>query len=329
MPGHLPADTSAAPTLSFELMPPRTQKGHETFWETVASLLRTQPDFMSVTYGAGGHNRDTAHSVTARLVRDVPTRPLAHLTCVGATRQETTEVVDQYLASGVRSFLALRGDPPLERKPASSCELKSSLELISFIREREQIRSDRSPADSLRGVIRPLIIAVAAFPAGNPAAGTGTMQEVERLLLKQAAGASFAITQLFYRPETYVDFVDQARAAGVRIPIVPGILPPTNPRRLRRVAELSGVEPDPGLLSDLENASAEEATEIGTAAGAQLIREVLQAGAPGIHLYTFNQADVNLEILARAGLIGSLVPPGQHPCRCHWRPLEQSSKGLS
>ncbi len=312
----------SSPTLSFELMPPRTPAGSIKFWDTVQELLATSPDFLSVTYGAGGHNRDTAHAVTARLVHDVPVRPLAHLTCVGVSRAETTRVVDQYLSSGVRSFLALRGDPPVsgQREPD---ELKSSLELIALLRERDLARAEDSDADRLRALIRPLIIAVATFPAGNPAAGTTPTQEVERLLLKQAAGASFAITQLFYQADTYLSFTREARAAGVRIPILPGILPPTNPRRLRRVAELSGVAPDRSLLAQLEAATPEAAIEIGIEAGSALVREVLAEGAPGIHLYTFNQAGQNLEILARAGLLGAGAPADQQPSRCHWQPAHQ------
>lgn len=310
--------TLAAPTLSFELMPPRTEKGTQKFWETTRELVQTSPDFISVTYGAGGHNRDTAHGVTARLVRESPVRPLAHLTCVGVSREETTRVIDQYLDSGVRAFLALRGDPPIEERDPDPTELPSSLELIALLRERERQRCELSPSDRLRGVVKPLIIAVATFPAGNPAAGTTITQEVERLLLKQAAGASFAITQLFYNPEKYLRFTEQAQAAGVHIPILPGILPPTNSRRLRRVAELSGVQPDRNLLKKLDAASPEEAVEVGIRAGASLIEAVLEGGAPGVHLYTFNQAGVNLEILARAGLLGPKAAPGLHPCRYDW-----------
>ncbi len=309
----------AAPTLSFELMPPRSPRGTQKFWVTVAELMETQPDFLSVTYGAGGHNRDTAHGVTARLVRDTPVQPLAHLTCVGVSREETTRVIDQYLDSGVRSFLALRGDPPLDGRGPCPTELRSSLELIALIRQREQARCSASTADMLRGVIRPLIIAVATFPAGNPAAGTSATQEVERLLLKQAAGATFAITQLFYQADTYMSFVESARAAGVQIPIIPGILPPTNSRRLRRVAELSGVQADTSLLDRLDAATPERATAIGIEAGANLIRSVLEGGAPGVHLYTFNQSGINLDILAGAGLLGQQTPPDLHPCRHHWQ----------
>ncbi len=305
-------------------MPPRTDASEPKFWSTVSALKETLPDFISVTYGAGGHNRHTAHAVTTRLVRQIPTRPLAHLTCVGTSKEETTQVIDDYLDSGVRSFLALRGDEPkdpsrLRPQHARKDELKSSIELITLLRQRDEARCELSSANLLRATIRPLIIAVATFPAGNPAAGTTPTQEVERLLIKQAAGASFAITQLFYHPDTYTDFVCQARAAGVQIPIVAGILPPTNPRRLRRVAELTGVEPDSTLLRNLERADGDQQEELGIAAGARLVKSILAAGAPGVHIYTFNQAHPTLEVLSRAGLIGPSAPCFQSPPRCDWR----------
>lgn len=313
---------SSAPTLSFELMPPRSAKSEAAFWDTVKALEATLPDFLSVTYGAGGHNRDTAHAVTSRLVREAPFRPLAHLTCVGASREETAQVIDEYLASGVRAFLALRGDPPREDAEPKEDELKSSIELISLLKARDQARCELSSANMLRAAIHPLIIGVATFPAGNPAAGTTPTQEVERLLIKQAAGASFAITQLFYEPKIYTLFVKEARAAGVRIPILAGILLPTSPQRLRRVAELTGIEPDPCLLRALEDADDAQRLELGISAGALLIEEVLAAGAPGVHVYTFNQAHPTLEVLARADLIGPGAPSFQSPRRCDWQPNE-------
>lgn len=323
MPISSPLAETSAPTLSFELMPPRTPAGEERFWHTVAALEATFPDFVSVTYGAGGHNRDTAHAVTARIVREAPVRPLAHLTCVDASREETLRVIDDYLNSGVRAFLALRGDQPQPtpgRENTGPCEgeLKSSIELIALLRARDRARCERSNANSLRTAIHPLIIAVATFPAGNPAAQTTPTQEVERLLIKQAAGANFAITQLFYHPEIYTSFVNEARAAGVEIPILAGILPPTHPQRLRRVAELTGVEPDQDLLHALEEADDDQRLEIGIAAGAHLVEQILAAGAPGVHIYTFNQAHPTLEVLERAGLIGAGSPPHLWPRRSEW-----------
>lgn len=302
----LPTLAQPSPTISFELMPPRQQSAEPQFWNTTRQLLAAQPDFLSVTYGAGGHNRPTAHAITTRLVREAPIQPLAHLTCVGASRAETTQTIDSYLSGGVRAFLALRGDAP-QVPSEKSCEgeLQSAIELIALVREREQLRCELSASNALRAAVRPLIIAVATFPAGNPAAGTTPQQEVERLLVKQAAGASFAITQLFYEADIYLQFVAAARAAGVKIPILAGILPPTHPQRLLRVAELTGIAPDPHFLRLLSDSDAAERQRIGIEAGAALARKVLESSAPGIHVYTFNQAEPTLQVLAKAGL----VPP--------------------
>lgn len=304
------------PTVSFELMPPRTPQGHGPFWETVASLMGVQPDFVSVTYGAGGNSRETARAVTQRLVREAPFRTLAHLTCVGATRRQCIATIDAYLDAGVRAFLALRGDPPAESGPQPGSrgesapeggELTSAIELLALVRQRESLRCASSASERLRGAVSPLAISVATFPAGNPAARTTPEQEIARLFAKQAAGASFAVTQLFYDAEVYLRFVDQASDAGVEIPILAGILPPTNPRRLRRTAELTGVAPDPEFLSHLESASPEEQRKLGIESCVRLVDDIIASGAPGVHMYTFNQAEPALQILGATGLVPAPV----------------------
>ncbi len=152
---------------------------------------------------------------------------------------------------------------------------------------------------------------MATFPAGNPAAGTTPAQEVERLLVKQAAGASFAITQLFWDAEVYASFVERARRAGVTIPIVPGLLPATDPARLRRVQDLTGIEVPEYLLTTLSDYPHQEARdEFGAVFGSRLIHAVLDAGAPGIHLYTFNKAKPVLDILALLGVTPDSLRPG-------------------
>ena len=144
---------------------------------------------------------------------------------------------------------------------------------------------------------------MAAFPAGNPAAGTTPAQEVERLLVKQAAGASFAITQLFWDADVYASFVERARRAGVTLPIVPGLLPATDPARLRRVQDLTGIEVPGHILAALSDRSDQEARyAFGAAFGSRLVHAVIDAGAPGVHLYTFNQARPVLDILALMGV---------------------------
>jgi len=295
-------------TLSFEVMPPRKENLIKPFWDTVQRLLSVTPDFLSVTYGAAGQDRHSARDVVRSLVQDSPVQPIAHLTCVGTTATEVGEVVSDYLDAGVRTFLALRGDPPVGRpdwQPAPG-GVSSATELVTLIRSIEAARCAQYPGAALRAAFKPLTIAVAAFPAGNPAAGPSPNQEVERLLVKQSAGASFAITQLFWETDTYVNFLEKARSNGVTIPIVPGILPPTDIKRVNRMTELTGVVFPEYLRRRLESAqSVEEMYSVGVSLGARLARDLHEVGAPGIHMYTFNKAAPALDVLDAAGLVSA------------------------
>ena len=295
-------------TLSFEVMPPRKENLIKPVWDTVQRLLSVTPDFLSVTYGAAGQDRHSARDVVRSLVQDSPVQPIAHLTCVGTTATEVGEVVSDYLDAGVRTFLALRGDPPVGRpdwQPAPG-GVSSATELVTLIRSIEAARCAQYPGAALRAAFKPLTIAVAAFPAGNPAAGTSPNQEVERLLVKQSAGASFAITQLFWETDTYVNFLEKARSNGVTIPIVPGILPPTDIKRVNRMTELTGVVFPEYLRRRLESAqSVEEMYSVGVSLGARLARDLHEVGAPGIHMYTFNKAAPALDVLDAAGLVSA------------------------
>ncbi len=287
-------------TLSFEVMPPRRPEVAPNFWNTVATLLQAEPDFISVTYGAAGKDRSSAREVVRRLVRDTPVQPIAHLTCIAASRDEVTSVISDYLESGVRTFLALRGDPPVSDSQwhAQPGDVASATELVTLIKALEDRRKSTEPGAALRAAFKPLTIAVATFPSGNPEAGTTPEQEIERLLVKQAAGASFAITQLFFDPEAYCSFTRKARAYGVTIPIVAGILVPTDPGRLARVAELTKVQAPEFLLDDLARAANDEDQyQRGIRHGVELARHVLDAGAPGVHFYTFNRARPALDLI--------------------------------
>ena len=289
-------------------MPPRNPDAAPNFWETARRLVAVHPDFISVTYGAGGGDRATAQQVVARLLDGTGVLPIAHLTCVGASREDVAQVIDEFLAAGTRSFLALRGDPPADQpnwQPPPG-GVSSAVELVRLLREVEARRAAADPSSALRGAAHPLSVAVATFPNGNPAAGTTREQEVARLWEKQHAGASFAITQMVYEASSYNDFVAAARAAGIVIPILAGLIPATDPGRLRRVAALTGVEPPADLLAALDALpDAEAQHEYGTSYGAELAREVLAAGAPGLHIYTFNRWRPALEMVRGAGL----VPP--------------------
>ncbi len=302
--GWLPAQTShqlpSHITTSFEVMPPRNPQAAPKFWTTVKQLVDARPNFISVTYGAAGQDRRGARAVTEILARHVPTPPIAHLTCVGTSIEEITQIVTDYLDSGVRTFLALRGDPPVNKpgwSPADDALVRAT-DLIRLIREVDYKRSARSPSLALQSALQPIRVAVATFPGGNPAAATTPEAEVERLVHKQVAGADFAISQFSWHAAEFTRFVELARAAGVTIPIVPGILPPTQIRRVLRTQELTGVEASPEVLDALARADSPAQEErIGVRIAADLALELLDGGAPGVHLYTFNKAVPALAVM--------------------------------
>ncbi|PDQ34238.1 MAG: hypothetical protein B5766_12405 [Candidatus Lumbricidophila eiseniae] len=281
--------------ISFELFPPRTDAAALALGRTIDRLSDTDPDFISVTFGAGGTSRERSLTVLRYILEHTRIDPMAHLTCVGSSRAEATELVQQFLDAGIRSFLALRGDPPAEHPNGFSLgDLASAAELVHLIRTTHGGELDR--------------LAVAAFPTGHAKSRT-VQQDIETLLVKQSAGATLAITQLFWRADDYHGFVAQAREAGVRIPILPGVMPVTSAARLARLAELTGVEPPVELARTLESEpDASRQTEYGVAFSTELVRDVLAGGAPGIHLYTFNRHEAVLDVITRLGLrAGSLA----------------------
>ncbi|WP_449386003.1 methylenetetrahydrofolate reductase [Cellulomonas soli] len=296
------------PTVSFELFPPRNPDAAPKLWATVQALESARPDFVSVTYGASGRTRQTTRQLVRRLLRETTLNPIAHLTCVDSSRDETTAIVEEFLDEGVRSFLALRGDPPADAVDwhPHPQGLHTAAELVDLLREIEGRRCAVSPAQAVRATVRPLSVAVAAFPRGNHATGGTRAQDVASLLAKQQAGADFAITQVFFEADAYLGLVAEAREAGVTIPIIPGIIPTTDPDRLLRVQGLTGV-PVPRDLLDLLGSADSEADRHrrGIRACVDLVNGVLDGGAPGVHVYTFNQHHAALDLLEGAHLGGS------------------------
>ena len=295
------------PTVSFELFPPRNPAASPKLWATIQALSTVRPDFVSVTYGASGSTRDTTRGLVRRLLRETSLNPIAHLTCVGTSREEVTAVVEELLDEGVRSFLALRGDPPVDEpdwRPHPQ-GLATAAELVTLLREIDARRCSTSLAQKVRATVRPLSIAVAAFPRGNAGTGSTRAQDVAALLAKQEAGADFAITQVFYDAASYLELVAAARVAGVTLPIIPGIIPTTDPDRLARVAALTGVPVPRDLLALLGSVDdPAERHRIGIRVSVDLVNGVLDGGAPGVHIYTFNTHHAALDLLEGAHLGG-------------------------
>ena len=309
------------PTVSFELYPPRNPDFAPKLWATIQALGSARPDFVSVTYGASGKTRDTTRGLVRRLLRETSLNPIAHLTCVGTSREEVTAVVEEFLDEGVRSFLALRGDPPTDQDDWQPHPdgLQTASQLVELLRQIEADRCARSQAQAVRATVRPLSIAVAAFPRGNAGTGSTRAQDVAALLAKQQAGADFAITQVFFDATSYLDLVAEAREAGVTIPIIPGIIPTTDPARLVRVGALTGV-PVPRDLLDLLGGIDDEMDRhrVGIRASVDLVNQVLDGGAPGVHIYTFNTHRAALDLLEGAHLGGgapTAPQPTTHPSR--------------
>jgi len=292
---HPNLSDTAPVALSYELFPPRTPAAAESLWTTIRELETTEPDYVSVTYGASGSNRDTAVELINRLLLESTLRPLAHLTCVGSTPEELAEIIGDLLDTGVRGILALRGDQPKGGAPLAAGSLRYAQDLIELIRRVEQRRSALLCAGKIA-------VGVAAYPTRHPESPSEA-HDVEVLLAKQRSGADFAITQVFFHTEQYANLISRARRAGVTIPIIPGVMPLTSLRRVTRLGELTGVEPAPELLARLAAADSDsERLRIGVRATVDLANAALEAGAPGIHIYTFNEHQSALEVLDKLAL---------------------------
>lgn len=305
--------TSSVP-FSFELYPPRTEQSREALETTIQALAAVDPRFISVTYGAGGSVGGRSLDVLKYIRQHTAVEPLAHLTCVGNTYSGAATLIREFLDADIRSFLALRGDLPAGMTEADAFEgdLESAAQLVQLI---DRVQAERAPyvetdLPGLPGAARVdprqrVDIAVAAFPNGHPRSRF-PREHIDALLAKQAAGATLAITQLFFHPEDYLGFVSRARDAGVTIPILPGIMPITSPQRLRRVLELTGEDIPGELTVGLEiEPTAEGQQELGVAYAAKLARAVVNGGAPGVHLYAFNNHDTVLAVLREAGILTS------------------------
>src|SRR5918994_5823117 len=292
---HPNLSDTAPVALSYELFPPRSPAAAESLWTTIGELESTDPDYVSVTYGASGSNRDTAVELINRLILETTLRPLAHLTCVGNTPEELAGIIGELLDVGVRGILALRGDEPKDGAAPQAGSLRYAQDLIELIRRVEQRRSALLCAGKVA-------VGVAAYPTRHPES-PNEAHDVEVLLAKQRSGADFAITQVFFHSEQYADLMTRARRAGVTIPIIPGVMPLTSLRRVKRLGELAGVEPAPDLLERLAAADNDiERLQIGVRATVDLANAALDAGAPGIHLYTFNEHQSALEVLDKLSL---------------------------
>ncbi|MEU4452285.1 methylenetetrahydrofolate reductase [NAD(P)H] [Nocardioides sp. NPDC023903] len=273
-------------SFSFEFFPPKDEAGEEQLWNAVRALEPYRPTFVSVTYGAGGSTRDKTVAITGRIAAETELLPVAHLTCVGHTRDEVAGILDAYAAKGVEHVMALRGDPaegPRAEWTPTPGGLDYAIDVVKLARERGDFR-----------------IGVAAFPEGHPSAES-LEADADVLVAKAKAGAEFAVTQMFFRAADYFGLVDRVRARGVDIPILPGIMPILNLAAIRRQSELIGAEVPEEIVERLSAAGPEPADirAEGIAVAAELCQELLDGGAPGLHFYTLNRSKATLEIFAK------------------------------
>jgi len=282
------ADLPGDIAVSFEFFPPKTEAMERTLWESVEALTPLAPSFVSVTYGAGGTTRERTHATVARIVRDTPLRPAAHLTCVDASRDEIDAVARDYWAAGVRHIVALRGDPPRsgEKFAARPDGYASAADLVAGLKR-----------------VADFELSVSAYPELHPDA-TCAADDIDALRRKIDAGATRAISQFFFEPETYFRFRDAAAAAGVTAPILPGILPVSNFAMLRKMAASCNTTVPAWLARLFEGLDDRPATRqlVAATVAAELCRRLYAGGVRDFHFYTLNRAELSYAICHMLGM---------------------------
>ncbi len=264
-------------TVSFEFFPPKTIEGAVSLTQTLNDLQAVQPSFISVTYGAAGSDRQrTADAVIAtQQERGTPT--MAHLTCVGHRRHEIEALCDQYAAAGVENILALGGDLPADGSPPPPGDFRFASDLV------DHLRSDGR-----------FSIGVAAHPEGHPR--SASLDDDRRNLARKLMVADFAITQFFFDAEHYLRLVDDLRALGCDKPVIPGVIPITNRGQVERFAAMAGATIPAWLRDQIDAADPDDVAQIGVEVARSLSQRLLDAGAPGIHLYTLNKSGPSLAV---------------------------------
>jgi methylenetetrahydrofolate reductase (NADPH) len=285
--------SGAAVRVSFEFFPPKTLEMETSLWEAARRLEPLDPAFVSVTYGAGGSTRERTHALVARLVRETTMKPAAHLTCVGASRDEIRETLAAYHGVGVRHIVALRGDPPTgldapyEGRPDG---YRATAELVADAKE-----------------IGDFEVSVATYPEKHPQSST-LLHDIEVLRQKVAAGADRAITQFFFDNSVYYRFLDVAAAAGIAVPIVPGIFPVQNFKQTANFARRTGASVPRWLAERFDGLEDDPATRrlVAAAVCAEQVIDLIDHGVEDLHFYTMNRADL---VFAICHLIGLRAKP--------------------
>lgn len=274
---------STSPSFSFELFPPRTPESAAKLPAVIAQLAAAQPNFFSITHGAGGSDQDGTYATLATVVAQTGIEVAPHLTCVGSTRAKVAEQLDRYRAAGVKRIVALRGDlPATAMSPSAPGEFHYANELVSFIRETHGAA---------------FAVEVAAYPEVHPQA-SNPGADFDNFCRKVEAGADGALTQLFYNVDAYCDFMERCGKAGIRIPVVPGIMPITGFANTVRFCGGCGADLPRWIRLRLEELQDDKPAllDFGLSVVTRLCESLLKNGAPGLHFYTINQAGPTLRV---------------------------------
>jgi methylenetetrahydrofolate reductase (NADPH) len=277
-------------TVSVEFFPPKDDAGEARLWEASSALETIAPDFISVTYGAGGSTRDRTIQITKEITKRTGRDTVAHLTCVGSTKDELLKILSQYRGAGIKSILALRGDPV--GGPAATWVITDGG--FDHADQLVELAISQGGFD----------VGVAAFPDGHPASSGNSEKDIDVLIRKEQLGATFATTQFFFESSKWETLVAKLSARGSNLPIIAGILPITNVKQLNRMAELGGT-PIPGNISKLFNEISEDPDAVrkaGVELATKLCAELIALKVPGLHFYTMNTASATLEICTNLGL---------------------------
>ena len=281
--------SAGVPLVSFEFFPPKTEEATAELYKTITELRALHPSYVSVTYGAGGSTRDRTVDLVIRIERELGITAMAHLTCVGSTRQDIHQVLGRLHQGGIRNVLALRGDPPKGEATFRKIEggFGFASELVGFVRSENL----------------PFCLGAACYPEGHVET-RDLERDLGNLKTKVAAGVDFLVTQLFFRNNDYFAFVRRARKAGITIPIVPGIMPITNVDQIKRFTTMCGASIPAPLLARLEAVKEDHAkvVELGIEHAVTQCRELLAGGAPGIHFYTLNKSPATRAVFERLHL---------------------------
>ncbi|MFQ3592604.1 MAG: methylenetetrahydrofolate reductase [NAD(P)H] [Gemmataceae bacterium] len=284
------------PSFSFEFFPPKTEQGFEELFVTIARLQQLAPSFVSVTYGAGGSTREKTHDLVVRIQRETALTAVAHLTSVCHSVDDLASILDRYAEHGVTNILALGGDPPrnLIGYDRTKDAFRYAADLVRFIRSR--------PSCSGFG------IGVAGFPEGHPAT-PNRLLEMDYLKAKVDAGADYICTQLFFDNRDFFDFRERCELAGIKIPIVAGVMPITSRAGMVRMAELAlGARIPAPLLRAVQRCSDDEAVaKVGIHWATEQCRQLIDGQVAGIHFYTLNRSDATRQIYENLGVANSLA----------------------